>query len=103
MCLFTPDAPVMKVKERFPEISSLDTPSVPYYIRVTMNQRIDAVKMKEIEKAVHDKQVDKLPEMLKGVYSIIDTASKKNLIKKNNAARKKARMARIVNEALTGK
>ena len=57
-------------------------------------------RMKELEKAVHDKQLDKLPELLKDVYSIIDTASKKNLIKKNNASRKKSRMARIVTEAL---
>lgn len=56
-------------------------------------------KMKELEKAVHNKEADKLPELLKNVYSIIDTAAKKNLIKKNNAARKKSRMARLVAEA----
>lgn len=60
-------------------------------------------RMKELEKAVHDKQVDKLPELLKGAYSIIDTAQKKNLIKKNNAARKKSRMARLVAGAMAGK
>lgn len=58
-------------------------------------------RMKELNQAVHDKQLEKLPELLKSVYSIIDTAQKKNLIKKNNAARKKSRMARMVDEALS--
>lgn len=60
-------------------------------------------RMKEIEKAIHDKQNDKLPALLTACYSIIDTACKKNLIKKNNASRKKSRLARLVNEALGGK
>lgn len=60
-------------------------------------------RIKEIEKAVHDKELEKLPEMLKAAYSIIDTACKKNLIKKNNAARKKSRLARLVDEALNNK
>jgi len=34
--------------------------------------------------------------LLPGVYKSIDTAAKKNIIHKNNAARKKARMARLV-------
>ncbi|MDP2691297.1 MAG: 30S ribosomal protein S20 [bacterium] len=59
-------------------------------------------RMKDIEKAIHDKKHDELPALLKNAYSIIDTACKKNLIKKNNASRKKSRMARIVNEALMG-
>lgn len=59
-------------------------------------------RMKELEQAVHDKKVDVLPKLLTETYSIIDTAQKKNLIKKNNAARKKSRMARLVNE-VTGK
>ncbi len=57
-------------------------------------------RMKEITKACHDKEVAKLPELLRSTYSIIDTAHKKNLIKKNNAARKKSRMARMVAEAM---
>jgi small subunit ribosomal protein S20 len=59
-------------------------------------------RMKDLENAVHDKQADKLPELLKAVYSIIDIAQKKNLIKKNNAARKKSRMARLVDSVLSG-
>lgn len=53
-------------------------------------------RLKEIKKAVAEKQAEKLPEMLKNAYSIIDTALKKNLIKKNNANRKKSNVARMV-------
>jgi small subunit ribosomal protein S20 len=57
-------------------------------------------RMKELTKAAHDKELEKLPKMLNEAYSIIDTAQKKNLIKKNNAARKKSKMARMVAEAM---
>lgn len=36
------------------------------------------------------------------VYSVIDTAAKKNLIHKNNAARKKSNMAKLVEKAAKG-
>ena len=39
-----------------------------------------------------------LPEL----YSVIDTAAKKNIIHKNNAARKKSRMANLVEKAGKG-
>jgi len=58
-------------------------------------------RMKELTKAVKEHQLTELPKLLTEAYKIIDTACKKNLIKKNNAARKKSRMARIVNEELT--
>jgi small subunit ribosomal protein S20 len=35
-------------------------------------------------------------KMLSNAYSIIDKAAKRGVIKKNNAARKKARLSRIV-------
>lgn len=57
-------------------------------------------KMKELTKAAHDNKVAELPELLKGAYSIIDTAFKKNLIKRNNAARKKSNMAKAVATAM---
>lgn len=57
-------------------------------------------RMKELKKAVAAQKVDQLPELLKRAYSTIDTSLKKHLIKKNNAARKKAQMARLVNTAL---
>jgi len=57
-------------------------------------------RMKDLMKAAKDQKVDDLPKKLQAAYSIIDTAQKKNLLKKNNAAHKKSRMARIVNEAM---
>jgi len=57
-------------------------------------------RMKELMKAAQEKNSEKLPELLKKAYSIIDTAAKKNLIKKKNAARKKSRVARAVNQAM---
>jgi ribosomal protein S20 len=56
--------------------------------------------MKELTKAAHDNKTAELPELLKGAYSIIDTAFKKNLIKRNNAARKKSNMAKAVATAM---
>ena len=35
-------------------------------------------------------------KMLSGAFAIIDKAAKSNVIKKNNAARKKSRLSRIV-------
>lgn len=58
-------------------------------------------RMKELTKAAHAKELDKLPELLKNAYSIIDTAAKKNLIKKKNAARKKSNMAKLVAQAMS--
>lgn len=58
-------------------------------------------RIKELVKAVHDHKTEQLPELLKQTYSIVDLALKKNLIKKNNAARKKARMSRLVKQAMT--
>lgn len=57
-------------------------------------------RIKELRQAAQEKRTDQLPDLLKKAYSIIDTAYKKNLIKKNNAARKKSQMARLVDEAL---
>jgi small subunit ribosomal protein S20 len=40
--------------------------------------------------------VNHAKKILPEAYSVIDTASKKNIIHKNNAARKKAKLARAV-------
>ncbi len=50
--------------------------------------------IKKIEKAV---KLDKATavKMLSSAFAIIDKAAKKGVIKKNNAARKKSRLARI--------
>jgi small subunit ribosomal protein S20 len=54
--------------------------------------------MKAVEEGAHDTVAD-LSERLNKANASIDTALKKRLIKKNNAARKKSRLARLVNEA----
>lgn len=51
--------------------------------------------IKKIEKtAKTDKQEAK--KLLSGAFQAIDKAAKKGVIKKNNAARKKSRLARLV-------
>ncbi|HTE48733.1 MAG TPA: 30S ribosomal protein S20 [Candidatus Paceibacterota bacterium] len=55
--------------------------------------------IKKIEKIVKlDKQADKTEarKMLAGAFAIIDKAAQKGVIKKNNAARKKSRLSRLV-------
>ena len=42
---------------------------------------------------------EKALKLLPGVYSSIDTCLKKNLLKKNNAARKKAKVAKLLSPA----
>ncbi len=51
--------------------------------------------IKKVEKALRDKKVDEAKKMLSTAYSAIDKAMKKGVIKKNTAARKKSRLARI--------
>jgi len=66
----------------------------------TVRNRLKS-RIKELMKAVHDHKTAELPEMLKKTTSIIDIALKKKIIKKNNAAHKKSRMARLVKHAMT--
>lgn len=51
--------------------------------------------IKEIEKLVKAGDVSGAQKLLSKTYSIIDKAAKKGVIKKNNAARKKARITRL--------
>lgn len=46
---------------------------------------------------IQKKELDNAKEILSKVVSSIDTCCKKNLIHKNNAARKKARLDRVFN------
>ena len=55
--------------------------------------------MKEVIKKIQNvAKTDKKEavKMLSGAFAIIDKAAKSNVIKKNNAARKKSRLSRIV-------
>jgi len=51
---------------------------------------------------IKDGKVEEAVKFLPGVYSVIDMACKKNILHPNNAARKKSRLARALNE-LQGK
>ena len=51
-----------------------------------------------VEKAVANKETDKLAELLKSAQKIIDKSVKKNIIHKNRGNRKKSRLARIVKQ-----
>jgi small subunit ribosomal protein S20 len=65
--------------------------------RVVNDRRKSAMKdaIKKFEKAVKtDKK--KAADMMSGVFQTIDKAAKRGVIKKNNAARKKARLSRLV-------
>lgn len=50
--------------------------------------------MKKIEKTVKTDKTE-AAKMLSSAFAIIDKAAKRGVIKKNNASRKKARLARI--------
>jgi small subunit ribosomal protein S20 len=62
-----------------------------YPIRSTMKTHIK--KVLEAAKAGKKEEAEKL---IKTAYKIIDTAAKKHIIHKNNAARKKSRLARAL-------
>lgn len=56
---------------------------------------------KKALKLIKEKKAEEAKKAVTMAYSIIDTACKKKIIHKNNAARKKSRIARELN-ALTG-
>ncbi|MDP4011778.1 MAG: 30S ribosomal protein S20 [Candidatus Roizmanbacteria bacterium] len=49
---------------------------------------------KKMLQLIKDGKVEEAEKFMTKAYSVIDTAAKKNLIHKNNAARKKSRLAR---------
>jgi small subunit ribosomal protein S20 len=51
--------------------------------------------VKKIEKLVKDKNQVEAKKLLPEAYSVIDKASKRGVIKKNTASRKKARLSKI--------
>ena len=54
----------------------------------------DAIK--KIERIVKAGKKDEAKKMLPSVYKAIDKAAKGGIIKKNNAARKKSRLAKLI-------
>lgn len=51
---------------------------------------------------IKDGKMDEAVKFMPKVFSVIDMACKKNLIHPNNAARKKSRLARALNELVKG-
>lgn len=51
--------------------------------------------IKSVEKLVKEKKNDEAKKLLSKAYSAIDKATKKGVLKKNTASRKKARLSRI--------
>lgn len=51
--------------------------------------------IKKIERAVQEKKKEEALGLLKKSFSIIDKAAKRNILHKNNASRKKARLSRL--------
>jgi len=54
--------------------------------------------VKETVKFVSENDKEKAKEMLKTAMKKIDKATKKNILKKNTASRKKSRLARAINK-----
>ncbi len=61
------------------------------------DRRTKAMKdaIKKVERSVKEKKNDAAQKMLPSAFAAIDKAAKQGVIKKNNASRKKARLARI--------
>ena len=55
-------------------------------------------KIKEVKKGIGVLDAKKIQEKLSESYKFIDKAAKKNVIDKNNAARKKSKLAKLVKE-----
>ena len=68
-----------------------------YLREVNLTYRISMRKaIKAVRKAAHEKvQGKKMDTLIQSAYSAIDKAKKKNIIHKNNAARKKSRLMKL--------
>ncbi len=58
--------------------------------------------MKKALQLIKDGKADEIVKYMPRVYSVIDMAVKKNIIHKNNAARKKSRIARELQKLQSG-
>ncbi len=80
------------------------TKSAKKAIRVSLRKKVlndrrtrtmkDSVK--KLEKTIKAGKKDEAIKMLPGVFAAIDKAAKRGVIKKNNAARKKSRVSKLV-------
>ncbi len=62
-------------------------------------KRIMKVEVKNIKTLVKDKKTDEASAGLNVAYKAIDKAQKRGIIKKNTAARKKSRLAALINKS----
>jgi small subunit ribosomal protein S20 len=67
--------------------------------KATNDRRTKAMKdaIKKVEKSAKDKKAEAI-KLLPSAFAAIDKAAKRGVIKKNTAARKKARLARITKD-----
>ncbi|KKQ34784.1 MAG: 30S ribosomal protein S20 [Candidatus Nomurabacteria bacterium GW2011_GWB1_37_5] len=80
------------------------TSSAKKAIRVTSRKKVinDRRKrdmkeaIKRIDKLVKDGKKDEAKKLLSVTYKAIDKAAKKGIVKKNNASRKKSRLAKLI-------
>ncbi len=58
--------------------------------------RVDLKKIiKDVLKLAKEGKIAEAEKLLPQAFSVIDTAAKKNIIHKNNAARKKSRLSKV--------
>ncbi|MDP2593584.1 MAG: 30S ribosomal protein S20 [bacterium] len=55
--------------------------------------------IKKVQKLLNEKNVDEARKFLSSAYKALDKAAKGNTIKKGKAARKKSRLAKMLNKA----
>ncbi len=83
------------------------TSSAKKALRVSRRRRVVNLHRKEamldvikrVKKFVTDKNTAEAVKLLGEAYKAIDKAAKNDLIKKNNAARKKSRLAKLVKKS----
>lgn len=65
--------------------------------------RKDRIKtaVRAFEQAVHDGDKDQMQQTLQACYQVLDKVAAKGTIHKNTAARKKARLTKAMNKALS--
>ncbi len=71
--------------------------------RIFNTRRKEAVKntVKEVKKLVAAKNTIEATKLLSAAYKAIDKAAKRGVIKKNTAARKKSRLAKLIHKTKT--
>jgi len=54
--------------------------------------------IKEVRSLVSENKIEEAKKLLPSVYKILDKSAKTNVIKKNTASRKKARITKLINK-----